>query len=76
MLRTKMDLLDYTKSGRGLMRQPAGRSEHTAYAIRSPFGSVDRIVGCPRFVVGDAAQIASITLLGLTTIDSRTDRTV
>ena len=33
---------------------------HTAYAIRSPFGSDDRGVGCPRVVVGAAAQMASV----------------
>lgn len=32
---------------------------HTAYAIRSPLGSDDRGVGCPRVVVGAAAQMAS-----------------
>ena len=32
----------------------------TAYAIRSPFESEESIVGEPRVVVGEAAQIASI----------------
>lgn len=34
-------------------------SSLTAYAIRSPLGSDERGVGCPRVVVGDAAQTAS-----------------
>jgi len=34
-------------------------SVFTAYAIRSPFGSAERGVGCPRVVVGEAAQMAS-----------------
>lgn len=33
---------------------------HTAYAIRSPLGSEESGVGCPRVVVGDAAQMASV----------------
>jgi hypothetical protein len=37
----------------------------TAYAIRSPFASDERIVGCPRVVVGEAAQIASIGFVSL-----------
>jgi hypothetical protein len=37
----------------------------TAYAIRSPLGSDERGVGCPRVVVGDAAQMAS----GMVSID-------
>ena len=32
----------------------------TAEAIRSPLGSEDRGVACPRVVEGDAAQMASI----------------
>lgn len=31
-----------------------------AYAIRSPFGSAERGVGCPRVVVGEAAHMASV----------------
>lgn len=34
--------------------------QRTAYAIRSPLGSDERGVGCPRVVVGDAAQMASV----------------
>lgn len=37
----------------------------TAYAIRSPFASDERIVGCPRCVVGEAAQIASAGIVSL-----------
>jgi hypothetical protein len=33
---------------------------HTAYAIRSPLGSEESGVGCPRVVVGAAAQMASV----------------
>lgn len=33
---------------------------HTAYASRSPLGSEESGVGCPRVVVGDAAQMASV----------------
>jgi hypothetical protein len=35
-------------------------SSCTAYAIRSPLGSDERGVGCPRVVEGEAAQIASV----------------
>ena len=31
----------------------------TAYAMRSPLGSVDSTVGCPLVVLGRAAQMAS-----------------
>jgi hypothetical protein len=34
---------------------------HTAYAIRSPLGSEESGVGCPRVVVGAAAQMASVS---------------
>jgi hypothetical protein len=38
----------------------SGGRRPTAYAIRSPFGSDERGVGCPRVVEGEAAQIASV----------------
>ena len=34
----------------------------TAYAMRSPLGSEERGVGCPRAVVGDAAHMASVLI--------------
>ena len=36
--------------------------ELTAYAIRSPLGSDERGVACPRVVVGEAAQMASVSV--------------
>jgi hypothetical protein len=37
----------------------SGGLQPTAYAIRSPLGSDERGVGCPRVVEGEAAQMAS-----------------
>jgi hypothetical protein len=37
----------------------------TAYAMRSPLGSDERGVGCPRVVVGEAAQMASVRVVSV-----------
>jgi hypothetical protein len=39
-----------------------GNCPLTAYAMRSPLGSVESCVGWPRVVVGDAANILSMTI--------------
>ena len=60
MDRKKTDLPAYKlASESNLVRQGVRGVLHTAYAIRSPLGSEERGVGCPRVVVGAAAHMAS-----------------
>lgn len=58
MDRKKTDLPAY-KLASETNAVPRRTGVHTAYAIRSPLGSEERGVGCPRVVVGAAAQMAS-----------------
>jgi hypothetical protein len=60
MERRKMDLLDCVQCQCHIIQS---RVCHTAYAMRSPFASEERVVGWPRVVVGDAAQMASVFLV-------------
>ena len=60
MERRKMDLLDCdggmsVNGGFGSRRW----RDLTAYAMRSPLGSAESWVGCPRVVEGEGAQMAS-----------------
>jgi hypothetical protein len=52
----------FARLGRRISSAPAPMltNARTVYAIRSPLGSEERGVACPRVVVGDAAQMASI----------------
>ena len=60
MDRKKTDLPAYKlASETNLVRRGVRGVVHTAYAIRSPLGSEERGVGCPRVVVGAAAHMAS-----------------
>lgn len=47
----------------------------TAYATRSPFASDERIVGCPRVVVGEAAHTASFETVSAGNVEMSLART-
>jgi hypothetical protein len=68
MDRRKMDFPDCSISP---LNHDGTSSRLTAYAIRSPLGSEESGVGCPRVVVGDAAQIASAHFSNVTALCSR-----
>jgi hypothetical protein len=60
MSRRKMDLLDFGMSESYWLGSEWCMLGRTAYAMRPPFASEDRGVGCPRVVLGDGAQMASV----------------